>query len=341
MAGATCAVAIVLAVLVAAAVAPGVDAVDRSKFRKCEHTSFCRDHRPLPSPAAGRNDLVVDSLHVDAGTARVTGEIRTGAAGEDTLTLEVQLFADGRTARVRINEHRTRWQNGDVVLPNLALCGDVSVQQQTSGATLVLCDGSAVVALQHSPMAVHLLDNSGNPVVSANARNRLYFEQSQTNAGLVLEAADDGKKETRTIVDWGEDGAPIYADESRGGEDDEEDDTVADDEDEDEEEGKAGAAGEDASKKAAAPPPSADWAESFGGHTDQRPHGPQSVGMDVFFPMAREVYVFFTHTPTVILSTSVILLENTAGTRTTNAREHSRGSVATGTAFRSMPRAWR
>ena len=204
-------------------------AVDRSKFRKCEHTSFCKDHRPLVSSDTA-NSLVVGSLAVDATNARITGEIRSGdAADAETLKLEVQLIGKtGKTARVRINEHRNRWQNGDVVLPNLPLCPELSVQQQDTSATLLLCAGVPTVRVDHSPVKFHMLNAQGDAVVSANARNRFYFEQSLTDHGAVLlEAAEDGEKDKRTIIDWGEDGKPIYAEQGDAeGDDEEADDEV-------------------------------------------------------------------------------------------------------------------
>ena len=32
------------------------------------------------------------------------------------------------------------------------------------------------------------------------------------------------------------------------------------------------------------------WEEYFGGHTDSRPHGPASVGLDVRFPGSQHLY---------------------------------------------------
>ena len=91
------------------------------------------------------------------------------------------------------------------MLPNLPLCPDISVQQSTDDATIIVCGTRPVLRLSHQPVAFHLLNEQGDVVVSANARNKMYFEQLQIDDDAKVVVADDGEKEdTRTIIDWGE-----------------------------------------------------------------------------------------------------------------------------------------
>ena len=47
-----------------------------------------------------------------------------------------------------------------------------------------------------------------------------------------------------------------------------------------------------------------DWEESFGGHTDSKPRGPMSVGIDFSFPFAQHVYGIPEHTSPLSLPTT-------------------------------------
>lgn len=107
----------------------------------------------------------------------------------------------------------------------------------------------------------------------------LHIEQRQHQRSEAAEAAaaaharaTETASAGRTIIDWGEDGKPIYADSDVAQE-----------------------AVEEAASAAAASAVQAEgragsWEESFGGHTDSKPHGPTAVACDVAFPAARHVY---------------------------------------------------
>ena len=104
----------------------------------------------------------------------------------------------------------------------------------------------------------------------------MYLEQRRQGAGGARSTAEtpsgEEDKPQRKVLDWGEDGKPIYED---GGAAEEEVAAVD-------------ATGADAGRE----PASADGAgsESFGGHTDSKPNGPMSVGTDIVFPSASHVY---------------------------------------------------
>jgi mannosyl-oligosaccharide alpha-1,3-glucosidase len=47
------------------------------------------------------------------------------------------------------------------------------------------------------------------------------------------------------------------------------------------------------------------WEESFGGHRDSKPHGPASVGVDISFPGARNLYGLPEHASSMALQTTI------------------------------------
>ena len=106
-----------------------------------------------------------------------------------------------------------------------------------------------------------LVGDSKKPSIVVNDANRLYFEQrkdrkhvdkaSERSLGSDAQSGDD----EREILDWGEDGKPIYKDDAG-------------------QSGEAAADGkDDASAGDNADVNDPDAAESFGGHTDSKPHG--------------------------------------------------------------------
>ena len=89
-----------------------VQAVDRSKFRKCGDTSFCRRHRN--KGAMQQYSVVAESLK--HGDGKVTALLRS-SSGEAALRMEVSGFAEG-IARLRVTEaapKTPRWEAPDVL----------------------------------------------------------------------------------------------------------------------------------------------------------------------------------------------------------------------------------
>lgn len=81
-----------------------VSAVDRSKFRTCADTGFCRRHRLL-TPGVAKFVLDASSVNLSPNgiQARILGP------SSSSLFLNVDVY-NGGTARVRISEQRPRWK---------------------------------------------------------------------------------------------------------------------------------------------------------------------------------------------------------------------------------------
>jgi len=103
-------------------------------------------------------------------------------------------------------------------------------------------------------------------------------------AGQAAPQQGDGTPGGRKILDWGEDGKPIY-----------EDGTVGEAED---------AAGQRDLQQASGDANKANWEERFGSHTDSRPRGPMSVGFDVTFPGSSHLYGIPEHASALALKTT-------------------------------------
>ncbi|KAJ0393755.1 hypothetical protein P43SY_003584 [Pythium insidiosum] len=258
-------------------------AVDRSKFRTCDQTYFCRKYR-FDSPHA---------YQVDPSTSP-----------NPVVRLHVaEKWKDE-------NDPRKRWENPDVLLPAALQARAVKeIQVAESGLPGLAADETRlfttsstkdgiVVALHLVPFGVDVYLNK-ELVMSTNQDRQFHFEMRRARAadGGSIASAEDTKQQEdvhkgKTIVDYGEDGLAIYSD-----------GTV-----------------QEKAAPAATEPASADdsdkegWEESFGGHTDKKKFGPSSLGLDISFHGAsRGLYGIPEHA-------SDFLLKNTVETNADGAR---------------------
>lgn len=157
---------------------------------------------------------------------------------------------------------------------------------------------SSVLALHSSPFRVELY-HEDVLVLSANSHQLMHFEQKIDNsahieappAAAVEQKDRHGGKE---VLSYGEDGLAIYTDgtrEERDEETPEQDNTLTSEEWQSEE------------KRARRD----SWRESFGGHTDSRPNGPMSVGIDLAFPSSFHLYGIPEHASSLALKSTKVV----------------------------------
>lgn len=139
----------------------------------------------------------------------------------------------------------------------------------------------------------------------------MYFEHRRTRAAEGVAPTESDEEDAsqqshggRRILDWGEDGKPIYAEKEEGDEEDEEEDD--DDEPHADPHREASVERHEASRRGNSDSQDGTWEESFGSHRDTKPSGPMSVGADVSFPSAVHVYGIPEHA-------SSFALKNTRG----------------------------
>lgn len=139
----------------------------------------------------------------------------------------------------------------------------------------------SILAVYYSPFRVELY-HEGVLTMSANTLDMMHFEEKHdvskhTRALGASEESEEDRHGGKEVVDYGEDGLAVYADGTR----------------EEKKEIKA-----DAGRQLS------DWEESFGGHTDTKPEGPMSVGMDFTFHHAAQVYGIPEHASSLALKTT-------------------------------------
>ena len=268
-------------------------AVDRSKFRTCKDTSFCRRHRN--SDISSTYSVVPSSLRVTDST--VVGELRSSEVGAPPFTLDVRFYRTG-AARVRVTEktdQAPRWETPDVVLEDALVPAGIS-HKTTPPEGIPAAAGEAVyvsypastgstvtVVISYNPFKVEMYTD-GVLQITVNKRGMFHFEHRRTREGIAAgntaETAEEDPNAGKKIVDWGEDGKPIYED---------------------------GTVGEAPAAPAATPAggDEADsagmWEETWGSFRDKKANGPTSVSTDITFHGVAHVYGIPEHATTLAL----------------------------------------
>lgn len=266
-----------LAVLLLVALLGSATAVDKHKFRTCDMTGFCKRHRhKVPQVQYHVNPATVKGLE---GKQPVTATLAGGAV---PLELQVTFLGSG-IARARITDPaKPRWEVPDVIEPLGAAPHTILPESHalapggSHGVAIAFGEAGehqSVLVITFAPLKLELFIN-GELALSANSRNLFHFEHHRSPDGAPRQLAEamEEKKEPengKKIVDYDEHGRAIYED----GTTSEEENVEAED----------------------APPPPVDtdchecWEEKFQSHTDTKPLGPASVGMDINFHGAAHV----------------------------------------------------
>lgn len=280
-------------------------AVDRSKFRKCSDTGFCKQFRDVAPGVLPRFRVDSESLKQNEKAGFLGGQLLSSEAGSKPLDFTINFYTDG-TSRLKIKENsplRERWEPPDVVLEENLVPAGISVGKATTPDESVRVEfaGDKTLVMQLDPFQIDLYVG-GVPAVTVNKGGLLHFQPYREKKVKQVVAANEGvegegeageeeaeadKHGGKKVVGYWEDGLAIYEDGSR-----EEKPSV------EEEEAKARQLQE------AAEADEDKWEEYFGGHTDSRPHGPASVGVDVRFPGSEHLYGLPEHASSFRLKTT-------------------------------------
>ena len=229
--------------------------------------------------------------------------------------MTIQAFDSG-AARVRIIEKSDilppRWESPDVIQDAqltrtslsivksdesvvVKLVGTNADAAGTTYSSFTCKEGSGsrhvVIAIKHDPLRIDVYSEGSEglgktsdhiPVITVNGRGTLYYEHrrkrddgSGGSAGSTSSSGqnvDTGKPEKK-IVDWDEAGKAIYDDGTHAA------DVAQHEHEEEEEQPQAIVSSNDAL-----------WEENFQSHSDSKPFGPTSVGVDISFPSATFLY---------------------------------------------------
>ncbi len=253
-----------------------VNSVDRSKFRTCAQSSFCSRARKQAA-AAAESAYKLDPASVQPISSTGAEAILVNTNNGVKFRLEIQAVQD-RTFRTRVREAfplKERFETPEVLVEDAPKLAQARLAEQSdSGFTLWNEQGDKVV-VQAEPFRVDYYSD-GILVLSANARGLFRFEHTRQkkNAGEQQQEQDEEYQKAL--------------------EEEEEDlDNISEEDDDMQVEKKK-------EQEAPAPPPAQEtndeedepgmWEESFGGNTDSKPSGPQSVAMDFAFVGIDHVY---------------------------------------------------
>ena len=262
-------------------------AVDRSKFRTCADTGFCRRHR---NSLGFGYKLDVNSV-TQTSEGHLAGKITS--TSEASLNLLVSVVGDS-AIRVKITESDERYAPNTLLLPDAhkpKAFGMIKAGENILPDSLRSLPHTELIAIsigdeRDSILAIHPtslkfdLYYKGVLQASANARSLMHFEQSGAR-GSSRKLAETEEEEDRhggkEVVDYWEDGLAIYADGTKEERRlDENRDTTSNDVE----------------------------GDNFGGHKDSQPLGPKSVGMDFSFPFSQHVYGIPEHATSLSLPTT-------------------------------------
>ncbi|XP_074128536.1 neutral alpha-glucosidase AB isoform X2 [Sminthopsis crassicaudata] len=248
-------------------------AVDRSNFKTCEQSSFCKRQRSV-QPGSSPYRALLDSLELgpEALTVQLVNEVT-----KVVLLLELQGLR-GNMTRLRIDELkplRPRYRVPDVLVadpPTARL--SVSGRDENS-VELTVAEGPYKIILTGRPFRLDLLENR-SLVLSVNARGLMVFEHQR----LPRNSFSD-----KVSLTFGSIWDKIKNLFSREGT---KEPAEGDGTPEEEAAGKADKSEENSEKDDNEEPGA--WEEMFKTHSDSKPFGPTSVGLDFSLPGMEHVY---------------------------------------------------
>uniref|UniRef100_A0A672URV7 Glucosidase II alpha subunit n=1 Tax=Strigops habroptila TaxID=2489341 RepID=A0A672URV7_STRHB len=223
-------------------------AVDRSNFKTCEQSGFCRRQRGL-SPGHSPYRALLESLQLGPDAARIQ---LINEATKVPLLLELWGL-QGNMTRIRIKELnplRPRFEVPDVLVAEPPVERLAVTGRDEGSLELSLGPAGHRLLVTEKPFRMDLLQGR-ELLCSVNARGLLFFEHLRQQEG----AAAEGQEE------------------AAGG-----------------------------TEEAAEEPGS--WEETFKTHTDTKPNGPTSVGLDFSLPGFEHVYGIPEHAESLRLRTT-------------------------------------
>lgn len=231
-------------------------AVDRNNFKTCQQSSFCRRHRavaPDNSPYTALLDTL--TLSPEAGVSVSVRNDRNNVL----FTFHLVPLKDA-TLRLLMDEKtplHPRFKEPFAVLEGNLKVDKFEVQRSETGFSLVF--GQVRAELQAKPLLLNIFRDD-KLVVALNAKGLLKYEhyrnKPQNQPAGAEEGAALGEGEVEPVL-----AEQVLSEQAvEGGPVDEE------------------------------PDQDGLWEETFKGHTDSKPKGPASVGMDIAFLNSRHVY---------------------------------------------------
>jgi len=200
-----------------------VDSVDKSNFKTCEQSSFCRRHRDQKE-SENKWTLATDSVSSTEDGYAIEANLKEEISGVLLHLKLTSALEDGSVLRVHINEQnaeRGRYEATDALLPDLKF-SNISLQETNDQGFTATFGAHGKAVVHASPFKIDIFINDHLTMI-VNQKQLMKFE-------------DFRHKTESDKNDHGE------------------------------------------------------WEETFKTHTDSKPYGPMSVGLDVSFVDFQHLY---------------------------------------------------
>uniref|UniRef100_A0A2K6E814 Neutral alpha-glucosidase AB n=1 Tax=Macaca nemestrina TaxID=9545 RepID=A0A2K6E814_MACNE len=248
-------------------------AVDRSNFKTCEESSFCKRQRSI-RPGLSPYRALLDSLQLgpDSLTVHLIHEVT-----KVLLVLELQGLQKNMT-RIRIDElepRRPRYRVPDVLVADPPIARLSVSGRDDNSVELTMAEGPYKIILTARPFRLDLLEDR-SLLLSVNARGLLEFEHQRAPR------VSFSDKVSLTLGSMWDKIKNLFS--RQGSKDPAEGDGA-----QPEETPRDGDKPEETQGKAEKDEPGA-WEETFKTHSDSKPYGPMSVGLDFSLPGMEHVY---------------------------------------------------
>ncbi|XP_058382643.1 neutral alpha-glucosidase AB isoform X1 [Diceros bicornis minor] len=248
-------------------------AVDRSNFKTCEESSFCKRQRSI-RPGLSPYRALLDSLQLgpDGLTVHLMNEVT-----KVLLVLELQGLQKNMT-RIRIDElepRRPRYRVPDVLVADPPTARLSVSGRDDNSVELTVAEGPYKIILTARPFRLDLLEDR-SLLLSVNARGLLDFEHQRAPR------VSFSDKVSLTLGSIWDKIKNLFS--RQGSKDPAEGDGA-----QPEETPGDGDKAKETQGKAEKDEPGA-WEETFKTHSDSKPYGPTSVGLDFSLPGMEHVY---------------------------------------------------
>ncbi|XP_075857935.1 neutral alpha-glucosidase AB isoform X1 [Microcebus murinus] len=248
-------------------------AVDRSNFKTCEESSFCRRQRSI-RPGLSPYRALLDSLQLgpDSVTVHLIHEVT-----KVLLVLELQGLQKNMT-RIRIDElepRRLRYRVSDVLVADPPAARLSVSGRDDNSVELTVAEGPYKIILTAQPFRLDLLEDR-SLLLSVNARGLLAFEHQRAPR------VSFSDKVSLTLGSMWDKIKSLFS--RQGSKDPAEGDGA-----QPEETPGDGDKAKETQGKEEKDEPGA-WEETFKTHSDSKPYGPMSVGLDFSLPGMEHVY---------------------------------------------------
>ncbi|XP_076130945.1 neutral alpha-glucosidase AB-like isoform X1 [Alosa pseudoharengus] len=258
------------------------DAVDRSNFKTCEQSAFCKRQKDV-KPGQSPYRALLETLELS--DTRLTLQLIND---NNKVRLLLELYRlQGNMTRVKINELKPlkpRYEVPDVLVKDPPTEPLSVLNRDENGMVLSLGADSQRLIISARPFRLDIVDGP-NVLLSINSRGLLVFEHLRLRKDTI------SHKITSTVGSMWDKIKNVFSSKSETDTEQDVEQNVADKDE-----------GEEEVKEEEDQPGM--WEETFKSHSDSKPNGPTSISLDFSFPGVEHVYGIPEHADTLKLKST-------------------------------------